>query len=139
NDDYDEEFGIETVPSIKTSTVSYVTENIKDKSTLYIMENDNQKVATKEYYTVASSPIPTDSDDTDQNLRKQQNYDPKMKILPGEDKLNETMKYSNMKQPRNQNDRKIRRKEITGSGAMALHKLKIRDIVALVSFAFIML
>lgn len=87
-------------------------------------------------------------DHSNQNLRKQQNYDSKMRqsvkatknLQSVNDKLNETMEYSNMKHSRNQNERKIRHKEVAGSGIMPLHRSEIlRDTIALLLSAFIML
>ncbi|EFO16520.2 hypothetical protein LOAG_11986 [Loa loa] len=141
--DYDGESGME-ITSIKTSTAKYVTE------TLQIFRMDNHKVATKDYSMLSSSNS-MEFDQSNQNSLKQQNFDPKMrqtlkttKISPLADvKLNETMEYSDIKHSRNQNERKIRHKETTGSGAKSLRKLKIlHDTIALLlllSLSFIML
>ncbi|CAG9541035.1 unnamed protein product [Cercopithifilaria johnstoni] len=146
-DDYDEEFTTETISSIKTSTAKYVTENVKNKSTVYIFEMDDQKIATKDH-TVTSPSIPIDFNDINQNLpNEQDDYDPEMEepiktteILSTDDIVNETMEYTNIKDISNQNERKIRHKEIAGSGVMRLHISEIlRDTIILFSFTFIIL
>nr|CDQ04058.1 Bm1550 [Brugia malayi] len=97
---------------------------------------------------MALSSISMQIDHTNQqNVHKHQNSDSKMRqsiktteILPTiTDKLNETTEYSNMKHSRNQNERRIRHKEVAGSGVKSLRKLEIlRDTIALLLFSFIM-
>ncbi|VDM09844.1 unnamed protein product, partial [Wuchereria bancrofti] len=145
--DYDDESGIEAT-SIRISTTKYVTQNVKNKPTLQIFEKDHHKVVTKGYPMAISSASMEFDHTNQQNLHINQNYDSKMRqpiktieLLPTvADKLNETTEYSNMKHSRNQNERKIRHKEVAGSGLKSFHKLEIlRDTIALLLFSFIML
>ncbi|VDO55703.1 unnamed protein product [Onchocerca flexuosa] len=113
SNDYEEESGIETI-SMRTSTVVYVVQNINNQPTLQSSKKDDLKVTTKEF------------NNTNQNLRKHPNYDPKLiepiktiRIPPSiDDKLNQTKEYSNIQHSRNQNERKIRHKEVVGSRAI---------------------
>uniref|UniRef100_A0A0R3RGT6 Post-SET domain-containing protein n=1 Tax=Elaeophora elaphi TaxID=1147741 RepID=A0A0R3RGT6_9BILA len=139
------DFGSEGT-SVKSSTVRYTTENVKNKSSIpHIFAKDNHKVALEGYLTSTSS-ISNDSDQINQNHRKEQTYGPNIrqpikgvKVLQADDKLNETAEYSSTKHSRNQNERKIRHKEVAGSG-MALHRPEVlRDIIALLLIAYIML
>ncbi|VDM92301.1 unnamed protein product, partial [Litomosoides sigmodontis] len=126
-DDYDEESGIDV------NGARYITENPKNKSTIHIFDKDKWKFRAKGH-TVASSSFPIDYD------QNPHGHEPKRKqpmkttrILPTDD----PMKFPHLQ---NQNDRKIRRKEATGSGSLTVDRSEIlRDIIALLLFSFIML